>query len=197
MDNAVAVEEVQRAEGTGQRYPQEVQVDRLALRGLLKAAPHQFHDQPAAGADDVVDGEDMRMLERGQQLGLLPVARQLSLVVEKLLMDLLDGDFATQLAVAAAIDGAEISHGDRIDNFVTRARFHHPASFLRSLPSQQNRKLFFQFLVAGGAPGEPLVERSTLPAKHVQHPAIAVDFPSPVMPRIGLLRLPEQDLVTL
>ncbi len=60
------------------------------------------------------------MLERGQQLGLLPVAGQLPLVGEKLLVDLLDGHLAAQLAVAGAVDHGEIAGGDRVDDFVTR-----------------------------------------------------------------------------
>ena len=45
--------------------------------------------------------------KRGQQLRLLPVAGQLPLVGQKLLMDLLDGHLAPQLAVAGTIDRGE------------------------------------------------------------------------------------------
>ena len=65
----------------------------------------------------------VRMLgccKRGQQLGLLPVAGQLPLVGEKLLVDLLDGHLASQLAVAGAIDRGEIAAGDGVHDFVTR-----------------------------------------------------------------------------
>ena len=67
----------------------------------LQAAAHQFQDQPAARADDIVNGDDIRVLQRGQQLGLLPIAGQLPWIGQELRVNLFDGHLAAQFAIRA------------------------------------------------------------------------------------------------
>ena len=118
VNDAVGVEKVQRVERAGQGQSQKVQVDRFALGHLLHAAAHQFQDQPAARAHQVVDRQDVGVLQRGQELRLLPVAGQLPLVGQEVLMNLLDRDLAAQFAVPRARHRGEITTGDGFDDFV-------------------------------------------------------------------------------
>ena len=64
------------------------------------------------------------MLQRGEQLGLLPIAGQLPRIGQELLMHLLDGHLAPQFAVAGAIDRGEVARGYRVHKFVTGRRVH-------------------------------------------------------------------------
>ncbi len=59
------------------------------------------------------------MLQRGQQLGLLPVAGQLPRIGKVLGVDLLDGHLAAQVAIAGAANRGKLALGDRIEDFVT------------------------------------------------------------------------------
>ena len=124
VNDAVLMQEVQRVQRVDQRESQKVDVDRLAVQLLLQAALHQLQNEPASLADDVVDRHDVGMFERGQQLGLLPIAFQLCRVVEILLMDLLDRHLAIELQIAGTIDRSEIALGDLVDNLISLVGLH-------------------------------------------------------------------------
>ena len=109
----------QAGEAIDQHDAKLVEVHRLALGLRLEAAPHQFQDQPASRTDDIVDRDDVGVLQRGQQLGLLPVAGQLPRVGQELGVNLLDGHLAAQVAIAGAADRGKLALGDHVEDFVT------------------------------------------------------------------------------
>ena len=108
VDDAVPLQELQ-AEGHGlEQETQVVQVDRPALGHLDDVPHHQFQDQPAAVADQVVDGHDPRVFQVGDQLGFAPVDFQLVGILQVLSVDLLDRHVAVQFRVVRAEHGGVV-----------------------------------------------------------------------------------------
>ena len=124
MHDAVLVHELQRMQGVGKRHPQVVQVDRAAAEHRLETALHQLQHQPAAIPHDVVDHHDVRMFERREELGFLPVAFELLGILQELRMDLLDRHVAAQFAVPRLVDGGVVARRDLLDDFKSKMRFH-------------------------------------------------------------------------
>ena len=87
VNHAIGVEEPQGLQTIEQRRAEVIEVDSLALALALQTAVHPFQHQPAARANDVVNRQHVGMRQRGQELGLLPIAGQLLLIGEKLCMD--------------------------------------------------------------------------------------------------------------
>jgi hypothetical protein len=81
------------------------------------------------------------MLQRREELGLVPVAIEQLGVLQILFVNLLDGDFATQLVIARAVDGGEASGADLVENRV-------PVVNLHAVGSEQgwDRRLWFPVL---------------------------------------------------
>ncbi len=117
--DALGVQEPQGLQGVEQGDPQVIQVQRLSLRLVLEAAPHQLQHELPALPHEVVDRHHVRVFQRRQQLGLFPVAVQTFFLCQELGVDLLDGHFAPQLAVPPAVDRGEVSGGDLFQDFVT------------------------------------------------------------------------------
>ena len=101
-----------------QREPQVLQVDGPAGQQLRQAAVHQFEDQPTTLPHEVVDRHDVRVLQRCQELGFLPIPIELPRISQELLVDLLDRHVATQFVVASAVHGGVIAAGDGLQNLV-------------------------------------------------------------------------------
>ncbi len=131
VNDLVRMQMMQGLQAATERDAQQVQIERLSVGVFLQAGRHELQDQPTVRADHVIDGHDVAMFERSQELGLAPKSLQRAAVVEILLMDLLDGDFAAQLAVAAAIDHREIARGDLGQDLVAAVRFHRDSFMTR------------------------------------------------------------------
>ncbi len=96
-----------------------VEVHRADLGLRLEAAPHELQYQPASRTDHIVYREDVGVLQRRKQLGLLPVAGQLPRIGQVLGVNLLDGHLAPQVAIAGAADRGKLALGDHVEDFVT------------------------------------------------------------------------------
>src|SRR5262249_29261752 len=128
VHDPMGVQELQRPQAVRQRGLERFQGHLLAPGDLRQIGLHQLQNQPAPLADDVVNRHDIGMLKAGQQLRLAPVPVELLRIGKELFVDLLDGDFAPQLEIAAAIDRGIAARGNLIEQLITGMVGHYSLS---------------------------------------------------------------------
>ena len=119
MDNAAVVEIVQGSERVGQGGLEGPQVHLSSGESFGQRPLHQFHHQPPLLAIDVIDGDDIGVLQRGEELGFLPVPVHLQCAAGEFIAKLLDGNFTIEFAVTGPVDGGVTSRSDGFEQFVT------------------------------------------------------------------------------
>lgn len=129
VDDTLFVQMFECPQAVGQRGSESPEIHRLAVETFGEIPLHQFHDQPAAIAVDIENRNDVRMMERCQELGFEPVAGKLTRIFQELLMELLDGDFAPQFDVASAIDGGKAAGADLFENLISLLFARHRTTF--------------------------------------------------------------------
>ena len=120
------------APGMGRRErPGDARPDPGGLAGRERAAPAQdrgevlaideLHDdvRPARVLAVVVDGDDVRVAQRGGRLGLLPEAGREIGVAEVLGAKQLQGDIATEPGIGGAIDGRHAAAAQQFDQSIS------------------------------------------------------------------------------
>ena len=194
VNHVVRMQERQGVERADESGAEDREVDRLAAGGIEQRTVHQFEHQPAAGPDDVVDREDVRVLQGREELRLAPESLQPPLVVHVLAVNLLDGHVAAQLAVAGAIDGGEIAIADQVQDFVAVSGLH-SFSVRDSVLGQKDCQELGKLLVAALGAREALELAAAFGAEEAEDVAISLPLCREVAAGMGLLGFAEQDLI--
>ncbi len=105
---------------------------------LGEAGLHQLHDDPAPVPLKIVNGDDVRMAERGQKLSFLPEPLQLRGVFEVLLVDFFDGDFPPQLLIEGAVHLGKTAVAQGFQKFVPRIPIHKPLPLASTIVRKQS-----------------------------------------------------------